>query len=162
MRSASNSSSICNAGSCRERRTPRRWRNGSSKVRRCSCGWTERRAGGAAGGAIGWLGPTGAPPGHARPTRGRAGPVLPSGPPPGAGRPLLPPSLNGSAPPLRGLLLPFELEGTSGALHLVFDAARSVTDEDFELARTIALLVGVALASARQRSRLVDLARLKG
>src|SRR5262249_24178423 len=69
---------------------------------------------------------------------------------------------NGGAPPLRGLLLPFELEGTSGALHLIFDAERTLTNEDLELARTIALLVGVALASARHRSRLVELARLKG
>ena len=85
-----------------------------------------------------------------------------SGSPLGVARPLLHIFLNGGAPPPRGLLLPFELEGTSGALHLIFDAARSLTDEDLELARTIALLVGVALASARQRSRLVDLARLKG
>jgi len=85
-----------------------------------------------------------------------------AGAPLGAGRPLLHTFLNGGAPPPRGLLLPFELEGTSGALHLIFDAGRSLTDEDFELARTIALLVGVALTSARHRGRLVDLARLKG
>jgi signal transduction histidine kinase len=84
------------------------------------------------------------------------------GPALAAGRPLVLASLNGSAAALRTVLLPFELTDGSGALHLVFGDERSLTDDDLEMARTIALLVGVALGSARQRRRLVDLARLKG
>jgi signal transduction histidine kinase len=83
------------------------------------------------------------------------------GPALAAGRPLVLAFLDG-ATALRTLLLPFELADGSGALHLVFGTERSLTDGDFELARTIALLVGVALGGARQRRRLVDLARLKG
>ena len=79
-----------------------------------------------------------------------------------AGRPLVLAFLDGDATALRTLFLPFEPSEGGGALHLVFGTERSLTDDDFELARTIALLVGVALGGARQRRRLVDLARLKG
>jgi signal transduction histidine kinase len=59
------------------------------------------------------------------------------------------------------LILPFRAGETTGALHLRLPDDRVVPDADFELARALAVLTGVALANARQCARLGRIARLK-
>jgi signal transduction histidine kinase len=60
------------------------------------------------------------------------------------------------------LVLPFRAGDTIGALHLRLPDDHTVRDTDFELARALAVLTGVALANARQCERLGRIARLKG
>ena len=88
------------------------------------------------------------------------GPVL------AGNRPLvLPAAADGSG--ARTLLLPFGTTtsdaggGLAGALHVILPPG-GLPDDDVNLARTLAVLAGVALANARQAGRLARIARLKG
>jgi signal transduction histidine kinase len=77
-----------------------------------------------------------------------------------AGRPLLLQEA-GEGLASRTLLVPFRAADLGGALHVVTANGTVLTDDDVELARALALLVGAALANARHQDRLAELARLK-
>lgn len=62
----------------------------------------------------------------------------------------------------RAVVLPFRREDLAGALHLVLDGDQTLADDDLQLARALAALVGVALVNARRCSRLAEIARVRG
>jgi hypothetical protein len=51
--------------------------------------------------------------------------------------------------PVRNVVLPFQAHDFAGALHLVMPESEALSDEDLQLARAVAGMVGVALANAR-------------
>jgi len=51
--------------------------------------------------------------------------------------------------PVCDVVLPFHAHDFTGALHLVMPESETLSDEDLQLARAVAGLVGVALANAR-------------
>ncbi len=76
-----------------------------------------------------------------------------------SGRPTVLPAPDGER--RQTLLLPFDGPELLGALHLVPEADRTLTEHDLGLSRVMTLLAGVALANAQQHRRLTQLARLK-
>jgi len=62
---------------------------------------------------------------------------------------------------LQTIALPFSAGDTTGVLHLVIPADRTVDDQDIQLGHALAVTAGVALANARQCRRLAQVARLK-
>jgi GAF domain-containing protein len=54
-----------------------------------------------------------------------------------------------SGTPVRNVVLPFHARDFAGALHLVMPESETLSDEDLQLARAVAGMVGLALANAR-------------